>query len=460
MQMMPNSPLRCDSVILRTLLTLDTCIKNSGDAFLKEVAGVSTATLWTSSFGTIVGAGASASIVQDIENTIKLTSNADVRQTTLRLLQNWAIAFQSKPSLSISELVLMYTRLKNEGVYRFPPVSKAATAAMIDSISAPSWTADAMQDRCERCRDSFTLTNRRHHCRNCGGLFDGKCSSLTLPLPHFGIKENVRVCDGCYKKIKSGQIPSSSSDTSTLNSLPGNPLYPRYSAGSAFSVGATPPQNARSQEEDDIQRAIRLSLQEQGSSRGGRTHEDDLKGPPRSSGYRPSYESRSQQHAGEEDDPDLAAAIAASLRDMEAAPSAPPEVMEPNYAQAQAGSADQASQASSNTHPVYKPLPSVELSDSTLDNLLTFSQTAKMHQTAPQMLAQQFQDVIGTIGSMQERAELSRKDLIRSVRDSAGRERACLRSPRIERGQTDSEIYIHRGAARDKRQVAGNYASL
>jgi len=62
------------------------------------------------------------------------STNSDVKSLVLRLLQNWATAFESKSNLAISELVLMYRRLKHEG-QPFPPRDPSATAAMIDSMA-------------------------------------------------------------------------------------------------------------------------------------------------------------------------------------------------------------------------------------------------------------------------------------------------------------------------------------
>jgi len=48
----------------------------------------------------------------------------------------------------------------------------------------------------------FGLINRKHHCRNCGNTFCGKCSPKTAPIPTYGFVEPVRVCDKCYDDLK------------------------------------------------------------------------------------------------------------------------------------------------------------------------------------------------------------------------------------------------------------------
>ena len=41
----------------------------------------------------------------------------------------------------------------------------------------------------------------QHHCRACGQIFCGKCSSKYSTIPKFGIEKEVRVCEPCYEQL-------------------------------------------------------------------------------------------------------------------------------------------------------------------------------------------------------------------------------------------------------------------
>lgn len=69
---------------------------------------------------------------------------------------------------------------------------------------ATQWIRDDEAASCMRCGVGFTTFIRRHHCRNCGGVFCGKCSARRLPLLKLGFIEPVRVCETCYQRIVSG----------------------------------------------------------------------------------------------------------------------------------------------------------------------------------------------------------------------------------------------------------------
>jgi len=70
---------------------------------------------------------------------------------------------------------------------------------------------DNTSKRCTLCSDQFSFTKRQHHCRHCGRLICGNCSSKKLLLPttdtlKLSSTDSVRVCDGCFNKIKTDMV--------------------------------------------------------------------------------------------------------------------------------------------------------------------------------------------------------------------------------------------------------------
>ncbi|KAK7494733.1 hypothetical protein BaRGS_00014131 [Batillaria attramentaria] len=67
-----------------------------------------------------------------------------------------------------------------------------------NSREPPTWIPDDQSTMCMSCKTPFTFVRRRHHCRNCGKIFCGRCSSNAVSLPHFGHTKPVRVCNRCF----------------------------------------------------------------------------------------------------------------------------------------------------------------------------------------------------------------------------------------------------------------------
>ncbi|CAB4011683.1 pleckstrin homology domain-containing family F member 2 [Paramuricea clavata] len=66
---------------------------------------------------------------------------------------------------------------------------------------AAVWIPDNEAASCMLCRKSkFTTLNRRHHCRKCGGVVCGACSTRRFLLPQQSSKP-IRVCDKCYSQL-------------------------------------------------------------------------------------------------------------------------------------------------------------------------------------------------------------------------------------------------------------------
>ncbi|KZT42810.1 ubiquitin binding protein [Sistotremastrum suecicum HHB10207 ss-3] len=259
------------NVQIMTLNLTDTCVKNGGDAFLTEIS--------------------SREFMDNLVSILKQPAlNHDVKNRILLHVQNWALSFEGKPHLSYVGTV--YKTLQKEG-FNFPPKDiTAVSSAMTDTQTAPDWIDS---DVCLRCRDPFSFTNRKHHCRNCGQVFDQKCSSKMLPLPHYGITQEVRVCEGCYAKLHKHKADKPCRRSNTLKRRSGH-------------------DNA----DADLQRAIQLSIEESRRNSGYTSTPYVASEPP--------IIDRSTRPArtAEDEDADLRAAIEASLREAEAPkPSAP-----------------------------------------------------------------------------------------------------------------------------------------
>ncbi|KAJ0392591.1 hypothetical protein P43SY_004494 [Pythium insidiosum] len=69
----------------------------------------------------------------------------------------------------------------------------------------PVWERDADAPCCKRCKKKFkTFYRNRHHCRCCGYVFCGRCTSNRMNLPEFGYYDVVRVCATCYNSGEDG----------------------------------------------------------------------------------------------------------------------------------------------------------------------------------------------------------------------------------------------------------------
>ncbi|XP_028585255.2 RUN and FYVE domain-containing protein 2 isoform X1 [Podarcis muralis] len=64
------------------------------------------------------------------------------------------------------------------------------------TLQGQVWLKDKEATHCKLCEKEFSLSRRKHHCRNCGEIFCNACSDNELPLP--SSPKPVRVCDSCH----------------------------------------------------------------------------------------------------------------------------------------------------------------------------------------------------------------------------------------------------------------------
>lgn len=265
------------NVQIATLHLTDVCIKNGGTHFLVEVASREFMD----------------TVVLLIKPVASAEPNPDVQKLVLECIQNWAKAFEGQ--LQLAYVNTVYTQLKSEG-FQFPYYSKQINSSFIDTSAPPEWVDS---DTCMQSGTPFSFVNRKHHCRNCGGVFIQKYCNNYESLPHFGINVPVRICDGCSAKLKSGHGGASAQRKAAHAVLP-------------------PPNNDVPVIDDDmdadLKRALELSLAEsQGTSAPAPSYTAPV--PPTTV---------PATNTEEEDDEELKAAIAASLRDMNGGAAAQP----------------------------------------------------------------------------------------------------------------------------------------
>ncbi|KAI5302550.1 hypothetical protein KEM56_000595 [Ascosphaera pollenicola] len=290
------------NVQLSTLRLIDTCVKNGGSHFVREIASR-----------------------EFLDNLVSLlqasgpnTLNLDVKGKILELIQDWALAAQAaqqqggSSAEGLSYFGETYKKLNDEH-YVFPEPKREIGGKMLESSAPPEWIDS---DVCMRCRSAFTFTNRKHHCRNCGSVFDQQCSSKTLTLPHLGIMTPVRVDDGCYAKL----VKAGYNAPTIIKKTPTGP--DTKTSGSVSTPASMQPRGGRAEADfdEDLKKALQMSLEEVRGATGGSGYvppQQSTSSTPVKSPQPAQTQPQSKSKVEEEEDSELKAAIEASLRDME-----------------------------------------------------------------------------------------------------------------------------------------------
>ncbi|XP_026080916.1 RUN and FYVE domain-containing protein 1-like isoform X1 [Carassius auratus] len=110
------------------------------------------------------------------------TELLDLRQEKKQLQQ---LCEEQEQALQEMGLHLSQSKLKMED---FKEVNKA--------LKGHAWLKDDEATQCKQCQKEFSISRRKHHCRNCGDIYCNSCSSNELALPSY--PKPVRVCDVCH----------------------------------------------------------------------------------------------------------------------------------------------------------------------------------------------------------------------------------------------------------------------
>ncbi|XP_055680153.1 pleckstrin homology domain-containing family F member 1 homolog isoform X2 [Lutzomyia longipalpis] len=109
---------------------------------------------------------------------------------------------------------------------------------------AAVWVPDNEAQICMHCKKTqFTMLVRRHHCRNCGAVVCGPCSSKKFLLAHQSSKP-VRVCLDCYDSLSNAKTEQRKNTVVAPNSA-------TNSAPNAKSNNNTQDSSAEDDSDDD-----------------------------------------------------------------------------------------------------------------------------------------------------------------------------------------------------------------
>jgi len=393
----------------------DTCVKNGGPHFLVEIA--------------------SREFMDNLVSLINAPGacTPEVKAKMLEVIQTWATAFEGMSQLSYVQDV--YSRLRNEG-HDFPPRTRI-TSSFVDSsavssslfprirrellltlvVQPPEWTDS---DVCMRCRTAFTFTNRKHHCRNCGSVFCGSCSSKNLPLPDLGIVQPVRVCDGCHIKLTEKKATVIKANTHRIHHVD---AHKHHSPRNKPLAPSMQPRNPRVEDDDDedLKMALKMSLDEvKGAGRSGYISQSQLQAQQAQQAQQKpvtttqaSTKPPAAKTQEEEEDEELKAAIAASLKDM--------EVQKAKSAWSNPTTASAAAARASAT----APRPDHELSPVEAENINLFATLVDRLQSQPPgtiLREPQIQELYESIGAL-------RPKLARTFGDTMSKYGEPLRYP-------------------------------
>lgn len=82
--------------------------------------------------------------------------------------------------------------------------TRKKTSSLLSSRRPKMWIPDHRVRSCFKCRTPFSMFRRRHHCRFCGRIFCGQCTSFTARHAQFTGLETLpqRACEECAIESK------------------------------------------------------------------------------------------------------------------------------------------------------------------------------------------------------------------------------------------------------------------
>uniref|UniRef100_A0A3B5MV92 FYVE-type domain-containing protein n=1 Tax=Xiphophorus couchianus TaxID=32473 RepID=A0A3B5MV92_9TELE len=109
----------------------------------------------------------------------------------------------------------------------------------------PEWVPDVEAPNCMKCKQRFTFTKRRHHCRACGKVYCAGCCNRKCKLKY--LDKEARVCVLCFDTIHKAQAlermmsPTGPSPNPNVPSEYCSTIPPLQQARAAGTLNSPPP---------------------------------------------------------------------------------------------------------------------------------------------------------------------------------------------------------------------------
>uniref|UniRef100_A0A182MSL9 FYVE-type domain-containing protein n=1 Tax=Anopheles culicifacies TaxID=139723 RepID=A0A182MSL9_9DIPT len=124
----------------------------------------------------------------------------------LRVYAGKALEYKVFPDIGSSDA------FNNDPPHTLGPISRVSSYDSLSDVGQPfvmpkeipsrdRWVKDEEALQCMCCRRTFSMLNRRHHCRRCGRVVCHSCSKKKLRLQSFYEDVAVRVCDDCWRNL-------------------------------------------------------------------------------------------------------------------------------------------------------------------------------------------------------------------------------------------------------------------
>lgn len=295
-RVLPKAAMRClkkrltkvyanPNLLMLTLKLTDLCVKNGGNHFLAEINSKEFVDYLVEYI---------FKVHYDVKKyqIYSSSSKLAIGNAILKNVKEWSLCLKNFSQANYIDRV--YDGLMKQG-YEFPEIDASIqqfASNFVDSRVPPDWI-DGKE--CMICYNPFSVMNRKHHCRACGGVFCQAHSLKSIPLPALGILSPVRVCDDCYQIHKGKDGPDAEPSSASRQESHRERRNRRRDA-------------APDDEEEQIRKAIELSLQESQASGAPPSL-------PAAQPQEPAPPSGPPPQDEEEMDPDLKAAIEASLKE-------------------------------------------------------------------------------------------------------------------------------------------------